>query len=368
MKKALILSGIYWNETWQRHQQFAEYLAAMGYKVYFVEHIISSVLTAEKIKGIVKKAEAINITKENPRHKNIELCSVGYLTPQKGLFFLWNKLKNKKLVEEIGSDFDVVINYLPINTTRNLLEQIHCRTLVYDCVRNFTGWSGCQYPADIAHEELTLCEKANMIFTDSIFLTDKIKGLGYGQKVEQFFPVINESWIKGVVKNKEINEIKKVAYFGTFSKTHNNVEVYQALANAGIEIHIWGSVPSDLEFSYIDHGFKNNLEELSREITTICDAIVIAYSGNMDGVIPAKLCQAMGSKLPVFISDFYDSRKLAEYVFVFVGEDDLIHKIKSFDVNEYLPKYEAIVRFLEGKNEGAQYARFESVLSKKEQT
>lgn len=42
MKKALFLTGIYWDETFQRHQQFAEYLADNGYTVYFVEHIVSS--------------------------------------------------------------------------------------------------------------------------------------------------------------------------------------------------------------------------------------------------------------------------------------------------------------------------------------
>ena len=196
MKRALVLSGIYWNETWQRHQQFAEYLASIGYEVFFVEHIISSVLTFEKIKDIVGKAETINNIKINPKHNNIKLCSAKFLMPQNGLFFLWNHYVNKKLVREIGADFDVVFNYLPINTTRDLLDQIHYKTLVYDCVRNFVGWSGCRYPSNIADEEAYLCDRADMVFVDSIFLLDKMNAAGCTKKIEQFFPVINNKWIE----------------------------------------------------------------------------------------------------------------------------------------------------------------------------
>lgn len=34
MKKAMILAGISWSDTYQRHQQFAGYLLKMGYKVF----------------------------------------------------------------------------------------------------------------------------------------------------------------------------------------------------------------------------------------------------------------------------------------------------------------------------------------------
>ena len=367
MKKALLLSGIYWDETWQRHQQFAEYLVSMGYKVYFVEHIVSSVLTVKKVKEMLIGAETVNLSSNNPRSENIVLCSIKSLPPQKRLFYIWNKNQVKKLIKEIGNQFDVVFNYLPINTTRYFLERIEYKTLIYDCVRNFTGWTGCQYPKDIGNEEEVLSNCADMVFTDSFYLTDKFRSMGCKDKVVQFFPVIDRKWQQGVANKPVSKQIVKVAYFGTFSTIHNDVEVYKALADAGFEIHFWGSVPLNLEFSYVDHGFKNNLAELSREITEKCDAIVIAYRGNMDGVIPAKLFQAIGSNLPVFISRFYDAEKLSEYMYVFSDKNDLIDQMRKFSPEDYSLKKEKNVKFLEDKGGETQYEQFKSVISQKQQ-
>ena len=365
LKKALILSGIYWDETWQRHQQFAEYLASMGYKVYFVEHIISSVLTVKKLKELLKGAETINNSCNNPKSENIVLSSARFLMPQKGVFCLWNDMQSKKLLKEIGNEFDVVINYLPINTTRRLIEKINYKTLIYDCVRNFTGWTGCKYPKDIAKEEKMLCDRADSIFTDSFYLTDKIADMGYGDKVEQFYPVVNTKWLAGVVDKPVAEKITKVAYFGTYSSVHNDTEIYKCISEHKIEIHIWGSVPENLEFPYVDHGFKNNLEELSREITETCDAILIAYRGNMDGVIPAKLFQAISSNLPVFISSFYDSNKLSDYMYVFENKENLIQQIESFDSNEFIVRKQKNIEFLKDKDDVTQYVRFQSCVVKK---
>lgn len=131
MKKTLMLTGIYWDETLQRHQQFAEYLLLSGYQVFFVEHIISSKFTLNKtITGLLNYNKE-TFRKHNKKPENICTINPNFLFPT-GLFALINKYKTKKFLKEVGREFDLVFNYLPISTTRYIIEQISYHTLIYD--------------------------------------------------------------------------------------------------------------------------------------------------------------------------------------------------------------------------------------------
>ena len=354
--KALLLTGVYWDETFQRHHQFAKYLCKAGYEVYFVEHIVSSKFTFRSALCKIRTKTGVSSGK-NERFEKLKVYNFGFLNPSEGVFKIINKRKVARLIREIGTEFDVIINYLPINTTRFILEKVHGK-VIYDCVRDFENWGG--YYKSVTKEELLLLSRADKVFTDSFYLTEKMKRMTIKQVV-QFLPVATDGWIKGVTPYKSLTEIKKIGYFGAIG-AHIDEKIFSRLKSEGYEIHLWGQIPDDLAEKYVSHGYTGDMERLSREITMTCDAIVIPYKNNMNGVIPAKTTQSLLTEKPVFISEFYDSLKLGELFYVFKDENDLINQIKNYNENDYLKKLEAIKQSCGELNEQNQYKKFISSL------
>ncbi len=60
-KRVLILSGIPWNTTFQRHHKISLFLNSLGYEVIFVEKIPSSKFSINKLfSRIAKKFEKVH--------------------------------------------------------------------------------------------------------------------------------------------------------------------------------------------------------------------------------------------------------------------------------------------------------------------
>lgn len=340
-KRALILSGINWNDTLQRHQSVAAILAELGYEVYFVEGIISSSFSFKKLRGRIfgKKAGKAQITNEIP--ENINVISNGYVNADGGLFYAYNRSRNKKLLSRIGGFFNVVINYLPVNTTLNLISQIEYGTLIYDCVRDFANWGG--YPKNLLKNEETLIGLSDYVFTDSFYLTDKMRKKK-GDNVIQFLPIIGEELLNHY-NSRPIEKIKKIGYVGTLG-SHVDIALLKELSEKGYEIHVFGVVAAVLDFPVTDHGFFTDLEDMMRQVTICADALIIPYKGNMDGVIPAKTMQCLATGLPVYISNFYDSRYLRDYFQVYTTHKELFYMLESFDFSEFIAKKDFIMRFV----------------------
>lgn len=358
MKKALILSGIYWNDSLQRHQQFATYLSKLGYEVYFIEHIISSKFSLKKV---LKKLYITNNKKftTNFVPEKINIIDMKFLNPEEGIFKVINIYKINKMLKFIGNEFDIVINYLPINTTRWILEKIHTKKLIYDCVRNFENWPG--YRENILEEEKLLIKKSNIIFTDSYFLTEKFKN--YKKEIFQFLPIANNAWNKGCSRVKEIKEIKNIGYFGSIGN-HLDIEIFKFLIEKGYKLHIWGNLEENMNIDYIYHGNFNNLTKLSEDILKNIDAFILPYPKTIDGVIPAKILQCLRTFLPVFIGEFYDSKKLKEYLYIYRDKNELLKEITNFNNNEFLLKKNKIRKFIEDKNEINQFNIFSETIKK----
>lgn len=356
MKKVLMLTGIYWSEPIQRHQQFAEYFVNMGYQVTFVEHIVSSrfsfkVNVLDLIDVIRKKR--IQTKSYNIIPEGVNLVTSKLLFPGQGIWSLINKFVANKLLRQLDRKYDIIINYLPISTTRYLLQNLSYKTLVYDCVRNFEGWDGRYYKSTVL-EEIELVNMSDKIFTDSYFLTHKMQKLT-NKPISQFLPIANDNWIKGCTERKKVSKIKNIAYFGSVGN-HLDMNIFSLLDNNGINIHIWGGVSDDCAFKYVNHGYQNDLSILAKEIIHYSDAIIIPYKGNMDGVIPAKLTQSLTTKLPVFVCDFYDSRYLQKYIYVYSDGNDLIQQISDFNSGDFDEKLSAIDGFVKNLTEENQFS------------
>lgn len=362
-KRALILAGIPWNTTIQRHHNFAFFLESLGYEVFFIESIPSSKFT---IKKLIERIKKVNLSKENKPKVNaskINIQSERFINPMAGIFWTINKFQVKKLVNTIGNEFDVVINYLPINTTNYILESIKSDNIIYDCVRDFENWGG--YPKNISDYEKKVILKSNVVTTDSYYLTNKIKNRYKDKKCVQILPTIDEKQIAVLRKGKVKDKIKNILYFGTVG-SHLDIDIFDQLIQDGYNIHIIGEIYPGLKLNegVIHHGFVSDLEMLAKKIVEHADAIIIPYKGNMDGVIPAKLMQCIATGLPIFINRFYDSEVLEKYLYVYKNYTELEDKIKGYSKDKHNEIKKDMITFSVENREELQFEKLRLVINR----
>lgn len=357
MKTALILSGVYWNDTIQRHHQFTYYLVKAGYRVVFVEHIVSSRFTVRRLFRAINRGGKNAVKAENAIPENVVIKNQGFVNPGSGILKVINEKKAKELVNAVGRDFDLVISYLPINTTRFIVDKLNCGLIIYDCVRNFTDWEKGMYYDSIGKEENLLLDRCDKVFADSYFLVDYLKKKTE-KPIVQFLPIANDAWRRGCAEGHgDVSKIKNIGYFGTVGSSINKNH-FAKLWECGYSIHIWSDKADLGGIEFTDHGYKSDLTELASDVCNTCDAIVIPYRDNVDGVIPAKLVQCLYSQKPVFITEFYDSLKLSEYLYVYKDEVDLIDQLAHFDEAAHNEKIKRINEIVGELSEQAQYEKF----------
>lgn len=360
MRKILILSGISWSDTIQRHQRMAEYLSKNECEVIFLENIVSSKFSfkkaLQKMRNILKKNKKLF-----SQDTKVKIIKTFFLNPH-GLFKSYNHILVKKVLKNIGNEFDTIINYLPIDTTDYLINKSKYNILIYDCVRDFENWGG--YHKSIKNQEKILLSNSNHILVDSFYLKEKlIAKVGNEEKITQIFPTITleELNIYRRYYNRELKTIKSISYFGTVDN-HIDIELLNKLSEEYI-INIIGKIDKNVKISknIKIYEFTNNLGELARLLLKISDAIIIPYCKNMNGVIPAKLIQALSTGLPVYVSSFYDAEILKDKLYVYKDYKSLNDLILEFDEKEFCSRKIKYKKFIEDKIEEKQ---FEKVLRK----
>lgn len=362
MKKVLILSGIPWNTTIQRHHKMAFFLRDLGYEVFFIESIPSSKFTFKKLyQKVSRKFDKSNNTNKNISNQNIHILNKTFINPMKGLFWEINKYQANKLMREIGKDFDIIINYLPVNTTLYISKNTNTKKYIYDCVRDFSNWGG--YPDDILIIEDKIVNISDLILVDSYYLLNKFKKNYPKIEILQILPTVNKELIH-VLEKSEINKkIQNILYFGAVGD-HIDIKILNELAKEGYTVHIVGEIYPGIKLNenIIYHGFVNDLKELAGVIVENSDSIIIPYKGNMDGVIPAKLMQCMATGLPIFINEFYDANILRDYLYVYENYSNLIYKIKNFNFTSHMETRKKMWSFLEENSEENQYLKLKKKL------
>lgn len=345
-KRALILAGVKWNTTIQRHHAVAHHLTKMGYKVYFVEDIVSSSFSVGKLVTRMRKI----LSRLNPKAGygtvptgGVKVVNAQFVNPHGGLFGLYNKVRVRRIFEIIPRDYDIAISYLPVLTTKQILDHIKYNTHIYDCVRDFSNWGG--YPGNIATIEKELVSISDYVLVDSYYLTDKMQGNYPEKKIRQMLPMLKEGQADVFSKGRIPASIRSITYIGQIAE-HIDTSVLDALVDAGYAVHHFGDSTIAINDAIISHGFMASPTALAKAILKHSDAIIIPYKGNMDGVMPAKLFECLATNLPVFINDFYDSRVLNRLMYVYTDTDDLLHKVATYNSGEFAMKNRASIKYL----------------------
>ncbi|MEM7888911.1 hypothetical protein Q4Q78_14590, partial [Morganella morganii] len=236
------------------------------------------------------------------------------------LYILFHKnIKKKK--------YDLIISYVPTDISIFILKKESY--FIFDCVRAFSIWGG--YSLSLYKNEQVVYNKYNKIICDSYFIKEVYLKK---YKVTQVITPLN--FLPFIIYKNNPKKIKKICYFGSISK-HIDLEIFNNLIKKGYLLYFWGQIDSDIKIptEVINMGYETDQSKLANNIVAYSDAIIIPYSGNMDGVFPAKLLMSMSIEMPIFISNFYDSVKLKEFLYVYNNMEDLICKINNFNINDY---------------------------------
>jgi hypothetical protein len=342
-KKALVISGIAWNATYQRHHLNSTILSELGYEVDFLQSCKSSKFSFGKIFDLVKKKiSRKNIdTVNNFIPKSINVISCKLLPPSGAVSLLINFIIfHLFLKPKLQKKYDTIIIYTPTDHV-NFLATFKAKKVIYDCVRAFSEWGG--YHASLYKNERSLLDSATVVLCDSFYLKDvHLPSISHNIEVFQLIPPIEV--------NKQPNQsispkIKTIGYFGSISD-HIDIIVFNKLIANGYDVLFWGIddlaiLPNQVrKFGYIPDQ-NTLLSSLIKE----CDALIIPYNKPLNGVYPAKLSLSFCSGLPVFCSEFYDSLALSSLLYTYKSHDDLLKKLTIFNIKSHTKRNKKVDEF-----------------------
>jgi hypothetical protein len=109
MKKALIISGIKWNTTIQRHHEVAKLLSRNGYNVDFLEGVVGSKFSFKKLIAKILSVARQSRNSEVPVDGGIRVIKSPFINPQKGLFAIFNNIKLRQLCANLEQEYDLIV-------------------------------------------------------------------------------------------------------------------------------------------------------------------------------------------------------------------------------------------------------------------
>lgn len=305
VKTALILAGLSWDAPWQRHHIIASQLSTLGYDVDFVQSLSSTPFSLAAVwrRLMTRRAKVAH----NPKPNGVTLRKVFNMPPG-----TWGN----RLIGRIAAAFafgeethyDIVVFYIPKETTTEIINRVDHSLLVYDCVRDFTNWNGAN-TKEITDSERELVSRADLIVCDSFWLEAKLSQ-SYGIKPVQILPTIPSALIPQDDGAFRVDAIKRVLYFGSLS-AHVDVSFLSKLHEYGCTVKFIGRSNIPLPSFIQDLGYEADQRILRDRIASECDLVVIPYKGRVDGVVPSKIPIAIASGRPILISKFFDSIQLA---------------------------------------------------------
>lgn len=340
-KKALIISGIFWQNTWQRHHNIAQSLLGLEYDVDFISGVKSSGVTVKKVVEIARARLSCSNCQMTNKNQIPNSGFREFSTFNLPYNILSTRASNNLLSKLNHRKYDLVICYIPSPLSLKLISSLEYETLIYDCVRSFSDWEGVS--KNILISESKLLKLSDQVWVDSFYLKDKMEKKH--SLVEQFLPTINKDYN---FKFKDTKKITKLAFFGSVSH-HFDLSILPILESIDIQLNVWGVDEMNIsqDYSCVKFmGYCVNEDELLTNIYRETEGVIIPYKGNMDGVIPAKLIQSLATKLPVFVSSFYDSEYLTDYLYVYKNNEELLQLLGNFAKNQHLDKLNQIEKLV----------------------
>ena len=329
----VILSSIKWDFLWQRHQIFANYLSNYT-DVTFVE---TTGLRNPDIKKAISRLYRGTVNGKNLQSKeadiSLKILPPIILPPTSKLFRIMNKsLFVQKLRKSIkmGSNKPIIlINYLPTQTSLDLVGSLNPEKVVYDCVLNFENFPGVV--KDINDTENAFIKMADGFIVDSSHLIKKhsekrkdIIEIPAAVDFEHFNSIYEE--------NIPSTTVKKVTYFGGIDNYRIDWEIIESILAENIIVELIGPAPEKIP---IIHPNLIHLQPVSHHLLPQAlkdsDVLILPYKITefTKGTFPAKLYECFATGKPIVATALPDLELFEEVIEIGRGKESFVAKLKS---------------------------------------
>jgi glycosyltransferase involved in cell wall biosynthesis len=252
------------------------------------------------------------------------------------------------------------MNYLPTQTSIDLIEKLDPLLVVYDCVENFPEYPGV--PKDMAQTEENIFISSDLVFTDSNFLYNKARQ--YREDVKQILPGVDYSHFAQADSGRSEDPVKSLCFFGGINDRRIDFELlFEISKNKNLTIDMIGPVDSKvpaLPSNVVFHG-PVDYSELPEHLKS-CDCFLFPYRVTefTRGIIPAKLFECFATGKPVIttpLPSFFDYRELM-YICQTADEvDDTIQNLGQLEIEQKYTHRKGIAK------KSSWESRFDEVLS-----
>lgn len=306
----LVISNIEWGFAWQRHQTLASLFARDG-DVVFCEipgirrvgwRDAGRIFARLRTLGGGTKTRAGDGAAASPLPPHLRVVRPFVLPATNALF----RALNARLLErflrrepDLPKNVDLILNYSPSHSARQLIARVPHRRLVYDCTDDWLAVRGI--PACLPEDERALLAEADLTLVPSRTLEQRKQAharrlvrVPHGALVERF---LMER------KTRAPGEPLTLLYYGHLHAQHLDFAALDALAQARPEwrLRLVGPVKTP-------HTFPPNVElagaqphERLREFVAAADVLLLPYSLNeyTQAVLPAKTYECLASGRPI---------------------------------------------------------------------
>jgi glycosyltransferase involved in cell wall biosynthesis len=335
--QVVILSGVRWDFLWQRHQTLATLFAGAGYPTVFVETtgLANPRLTRNTLRRIYGRIRHSGGEGEKQSAERDLTVYAPLTAPPTYGAFRWSNAK--LLVPRIISDLrkiagphPVVVAYPPTRTTLGLISGLDPRLVLYDCSDDYEHFPGA--PKDIGETERELLLRADLVSCTSARLLKKARSI----RPDAFLsgPAVDYERFAVLQGPFTGAEVRTVCFFGHMSVERIDFDGLRAIAGAGFELRIVGSLGSAekdfFEIPGVDYKGEVSHAGLPSALAGV-DAFVLPYKVNSltRSISPAKTYEWLATGKPVVAADLPAMRDLAGYVYIAQRPEDYVDVLRN---------------------------------------
>lgn len=333
----VIQSSITWDFLWQGHQIRAVHLAQQV-PVTFIETTglrhPGSRKAFERLARAVRRggvgatdatndaapgaAEAVG-AKRAALPPNLRIVAPVVLPPTSAWNRAWNRhLFLPRLAARVRATSDLpmaYLTYLPTQSALDLRDLLRPAATIYHCLLNFEAFPDAAH--DIAATERRLVREADRVIVDSNQLLAKHGALR--PDVLQILPGVDFEHFHTIAGSSRPPAPRplRATFFGGMAAHRFDWTIVRALADAGIEVHLLGPTPGDVDVRHPNVTFHGAIPYARLPAALEhADVLILPYQVNefTRATFPVKLFQCFATGRPVVSTPLPDVRAFADVI------------------------------------------------------
>ena len=360
----VILAGIRWGFLWQRHQALATLFARAGYPTVFVETtgIANPRPSWDALRKISARLRASGSSKAQVE-KNLTIYAPVVAPPTAEAF---RKVNTRIFAPRVVRDLHrlvgrnpIIIAYPPTRTTLDIVAGLEPRVLLYDRSDDYSAFP--RIPDDIAATERELIQNSDLISCTSTTLLEDLRP----SRPDAFLsgPAVEYERF-AVLQNEHRDAIQTVCFFGDLSESRLDTRVFEAIAQAGIQVRLLGrlgrrekclaGMPSINYVGVVDH---SRLPEALAGV----DAFVLPYKAShlTRGISPAKLYECLATGKPIVASRLPAIMELGQHIYQVDSLEDFVRALRNLQTSESEARVRARIELARANSWEARFGEIE---------